>query len=117
MRIPSIVGIAPDAKQRRTMFSARNPVIVHANQAAGREHAKAINVSNQISQSAISFQIESGSQESRNLRDFILSQTLASARARETTVCNRQSKIEIGQSAIRNLKSEIVCPRSSTART
>jgi len=91
MRIPSIVGIAPDAKQRWTILSARDPVVAHANQTAGREHVKAINVSNQISQSAISFQIESGSQESRNLRDFIISQTLASACARETTVCNWQS--------------------------
>src|SRR5213083_1269824 len=46
MRIPSIVGIAPDAKQRWTMFSARNPVVVHPNQAAGREHMKAFRVSN-----------------------------------------------------------------------
>jgi hypothetical protein len=28
------------------MFSARNPVAVHANQAAGREHTKAFRVSN-----------------------------------------------------------------------
>src|SRR5438309_11666451 len=46
MRIPSIVGIAPDAKQRRTMFPARDLVVVPADQAAGREHMKAFRVSN-----------------------------------------------------------------------
>jgi hypothetical protein len=32
--------------QDGTMFSARDPVAVHANQAASREHAKAFRVSN-----------------------------------------------------------------------
>jgi hypothetical protein len=43
-----------------------------------------------IGRFAISLQIESGSQEARNLRDFV---SILNVRFSAITVCNRQSKI------------------------
>jgi hypothetical protein len=94
---PSILGIAPDAKPRwDNVFCERSGGRAResSRQPGARESFPRLKSGLANLQSAISFQIESGSKESRNLRDFISISNIGIS-ARTTDHCL--------QSAIKNL--------------